>query len=36
LGGIAQWYADRVARYEHLFVDTAVARRPQEALAYAS
>jgi UDP-glucose 4,6-dehydratase len=37
LGGIAQWYADRVDRYEHLFVDTSVpGSRPQEVLAYAS
>jgi len=33
---IAQWYADRVERYRHLFVDTAVAQpSPQEALLYA-
>jgi UDP-glucose 4,6-dehydratase len=36
LGDIAQWYADRVERYRHLFVDTAVAQAsPQEALVYA-
>jgi len=33
---IAQWYADRVDRYRHLFVDAAVAQAsPQEALLYA-
>jgi UDP-glucose 4,6-dehydratase len=36
LGFIAQWYADRVERYRHLFVDDAVAEAsPQKTLAYA-